>query len=117
MSQKLPKSSLLRKPWQYREVYRDGIRLKTKDLSLIFLASSHETSRLGISVHGIRKATKRNRIKRIIREFFRLHRSTILPATDIVFAVRSGFMPDSPSDVKNAVQAMTRQPRSKAFSF
>lgn len=102
----LPKSSLLRKPREYRNVYSRGKRIRGNLFTIIHVPNDNEESRLGISVHGIKKAVKRNRIKRIIREFFRLNRFFITPASDIVFAVRSGFTPDSPAEIKHLVDRM-----------
>lgn len=96
----LPKSSLLRKPWEYKNVYNRGRRIRGEQLTIIYTPNGNEESRLGISVHGVKSAVKRNRIKRIIREFFRLNRTFITPASDIVFAVRNGFSPNSPAEIK-----------------
>ena len=104
----LPKTLLLRKPWEYRKVYQDGKRLRGPQLTIIHLANGTGESRLGISIHGISQAVRRNRIKRIIREFFRLNRRFIVPAADLVFAVRPGFAPDSPQDVQRMVERMLR---------
>lgn len=102
----LPKSCLLRKPGEYKNVYNRGKRVRGDRLTIIFVPNDGDVSRLGISVHGVKRAVKRNRIKRIIREFFRLNRLFITPASDIVFAVRDGFSPNSPTEIKNLVDQM-----------
>jgi ribonuclease P protein component len=103
----LPKTSLLRKPWEYKNVYNSGKRLRGDRFTIIHVVNDkNEDSRLGISVHGVKRAVTRNRIKRIIREFFRLNRSFITPASDIVFAVRNGFTPDSPNEIKDLVDQL-----------
>ncbi len=106
----LPKASLLRAPWEYRKVYESGSRIRGKQLTIIYLPNGGSENRLGISIHGIKTAVRRNRVKRIIREFFRLHRHFMAPAADMVFAVRSGFAPDSPAEVQELVEGMLRQP-------
>lgn len=106
--QALPKSELLRKPREYRKVYEGGKRLRGPKLTVIHLANGGPDNRLGISIHGTKTAVRRNRIKRIIREFFRLNRQFITPAADVVFAVREGFAPDSPQEVKLLVEQMLR---------
>ena len=104
----LPKSLLIRHPWEYRKVYQDGKRLRGPQLTIIHLANGGTDNRLGISVHGVKAAVRRNRIKRIIREFFRLDRHFIDPAADVVFAVRPGFDLDSPLEVRQLVERMLR---------
>jgi ribonuclease P protein component len=58
----------------------------------------------------VKQAVQRNRIKRIIREFFRHNQGFIEPFSDVVFAVRAGFVPDSPREVEAAVRvALSRR--------
>jgi len=104
--QSLPKSGLLRKPWQYRLVYERGRRLRGRNFSLIFLVGGSPESRLGISIHGEKLAVRRNRIKRVIREFFRQNKEFIAQPSDVIFAVRAGFTPDSPLEVQQAVNGL-----------
>ena len=103
---RLPKAALLSKPEEFQAVYRNGKRLRGIEFSLIFIPNGLQTNRLGISVHGVKKAVQRNRIKRIIREFYRLNRQFISPPSDIVIAVRSGFPPSSPQDVDRVVKPL-----------
>ena len=102
----LAKAMLLVKPWQYKMVYDQGKRVRGQNFSLIHVPNSLVGNRLGISIHGVRQAVQRNRIKRIIREFFRHYRDFIEPCSDVVFAVRPGFVPDSPREVEAAVQSL-----------
>lgn len=104
----LPKSLLIKKPWEYRKVYQEGKRLRSPRLTIIYLANGGTDSRLGISIHGIKTAVRRNRIKRVIREFFRLNRHFMAPSADVVFAVRPGFEQDSPLEIKLLVERMLR---------
>ncbi|MCK5322616.1 MAG: ribonuclease P protein component [Desulfobulbaceae bacterium] len=130
-----PKSNLIRKPGEYNRVYRQGNRHRGSHFTLIIAPNNSTENRLGISIHGINGAVKRNRIKRIIREFFRLNRNVFKkrvssvsyadsethaahapdggcvgtessPGMDIVFAIRKGFSIDSPYDVKIAVKSI-----------
>ncbi len=103
MGFKLPKTALLRKPEQYSVVYRQGKRLRGSHFSLIFSENDQDFNRLGISVHGVKKAVLRNRMKRIIREFFRLNRDFLPPSKDIVFAVRKECTFKNPHEVTEAV--------------
>jgi ribonuclease P protein component len=86
------------------------------NFSLIFTPNGQQTNRLGISIHGqLKGSVRRNRIKRIIREFYRLNRTflqrgpggtTALQAMDIVFTVRQGFSLDSPAAMAQAVSLL-----------
>ncbi|MBA3008152.1 MAG: ribonuclease P protein component [Proteobacteria bacterium] len=106
---RLPKSHLLRKGWEFEQVYKQGRRLHGKGFTLIFNRNEFGYSRIGISVHRqIRGAVKRNRIKRIIRESFRLHRELFPESADIIFAIRPGMVLASTAEVNQAVAACSR---------
>ena len=48
-------------------------------------------------------AVRRNRIKRLIREVFRLHRDLFPAAADVVLTVRPGFAIDSLLEMHTSV--------------
>jgi ribonuclease P protein component len=112
----LPKTYLLRKKSEYDNVYPRGKRVHGEKFSLILLPNNLEHNRLGISIHGqLKGAAKRNRIKRIIREFFRLNRrflqekssrSCELPSMDIVITVRKGFNMKKVADFAVAISSL-----------
>lgn len=102
----LPKDSLLRKSREFAQVYRKGRRQPGPGFSLVFLANDLAGSRLGISVHRlIRGAVRRNRIKRMFREVFRLHRDIFPQSCDIVVTVRPDFVCPATSLLQAAVRA------------
>jgi len=110
----LPKTYLLKKKSEYDTVYQYGKRVHGENFSLILLPNSSDHNRLGISIHGqLKGSVKRNRIKRIIREFFRLNRNFLqeknsksceLPFMDIVITVRKGFSLETPAEIATAVK-------------
>jgi ribonuclease P protein component len=112
----LPKTYLLRKKSEFDNVYRHGKRVHGENFSLILLPNNLEHNRLGISIHGqLKGAAKRNRIKRVIREFFRLNKhflqeqrtkSRELPFMDIVITVRKGFSLKNTADTAEAVNRL-----------
>ncbi len=85
-------------------VYRQGKRWHGKGFSLIFCPNELGYNRIGISIHRkLKGAVKRNRIKRIVRESFRLERSLYPQCADIVFAVRPDFSLKSPAEIASSV--------------
>lgn len=97
------------KGWEYDAVYRGGRRLYGDGFTLIYLPNSTEKNRLGISIHRkLRGAVKRNRLKRIIRESFRLNRNIYPKEADIVFAVRPGFSLTSPDEIRRVIQTICK---------
>ena len=106
----LTKDCLLRKKREFDCVYRLGERLYGQGFSLIFTANNFGRSRLGISMKKKNgNAVQRNRIKRIIRETFRLHQHQFPGCSDIVITVRPGFSFRSPAEVLSAVTGLMRR--------
>ncbi|MCF8056620.1 MAG: ribonuclease P protein component [Desulfocapsa sp.] len=101
---KLLKAALLRKGREFEKVYRQGARCRGKGFSLIFCPNDLGYNRIGISIHRkLKGAVKRNRIKRVIRESFRLQRDCYPDCADIVFAVRPDFSLQSPAEITSSV--------------
>ncbi len=105
----LPRENRLRKSSEFQKVYKKGQRLRGDNYSLILAPNTKNIGRLGISVHGYKGAVKRNRIKRIIREFYRLNRSIIPASMDLVFTVRQGFVLESPQDIEKSVRKVLKK--------
>ena len=83
---RLPRRSRLLKNHEFRRVYRFGRRLRGRHLLVIAHRQRTPTDhRLGLAVskeHG--RAVRRNKIKRIFREAFRLTRPDLPGAYDII---------------------------------
>ena len=97
----------MRKNREFDRVYHTGRRLHGKGYSLIWRENALPWNRLGISVQKkTGRAVDRNRIKRIIREAFRLNRQGFPARSDIVITVRPGFALDSPAEVMASVAGL-----------
>jgi ribonuclease P protein component len=82
--------------------------LRGNGFALIYLPGELPDSRLGISVHRkVGNAVHRNRIKRIVREAFRLHREIFPQSSDIVFTIRPDFSLDGMHSIRAAVSRLT----------
>ena len=105
----LPKDALLTKSWQYQNVYRQGLRAWGKGITLIYADNDQGHDRLGISISGQKLAVRRNRIKRLLKEFYRHNRqfpSLVAkhPANscsvDLVIATNQKFQPRCLADIQ-----------------
>ena len=79
-------------PVQFQAVFEDPLRASTPQLTLLSRANSVASPRLGLTVakKHLKRAHDRNRIKRIVRESFRLKQHE-LPAHDFVFVAKGGI--------------------------
>jgi len=69
----------------YLTVYKQGARSYSEHFTIVACRSEMDTSRLGITVSKkVGNAVERNRIRRLVREFFRLNRSRLSVRQDIV---------------------------------
>ena len=85
----------------FQRVKNAGKRAKTPHFGLNVIPNDLEYHRLGLIVRKqFWTAPKRNRIKRVVREWFRLNKSRISqPARDIVVIARPGAERLSPGDL------------------
>ena len=87
------KDEKIRKRSEYLIVYEQGVRRHSKNFTIIVFKNREETKRLGIAVSKkVGDAVKRNRIKRLVREFFRLNKHRFPSSQDIVI-IGKKFLP------------------------
>ena len=94
---KFPQEHKLKKRNQFLVCYRQGERYLTSNFILFVYKRGWDNLgfRLGTAVtKKIGKAVYRNRIKRIIREFFRLHQHRIYLDLDFVVVPKKRIKPD-----------------------
>lgn len=86
----LPRSARMITPQDFKRVYGRGRRLAGEFVLIVAHARREAGHRLGLSVsrdHG--RAVRRNKIRRILREAFRLERPTLPGQYDVVLIPRT----------------------------
>jgi len=76
----------LRSPADFRRVYREGNRARGELMTVAVRENDLGTVRLGLSVGKVtwKSAVRRNRVRRIFREAFRLEQAELPASHDIV---------------------------------
>jgi ribonuclease P protein component len=88
---RFPKSARLLNRAEFRRVYDEGQRRNGPHFAVFYRPNGMAESRLGITVPArVGGAVLRNRIKRRLREVFRLNRDRIPQGWDIVINPRPG---------------------------
>ncbi|MDX9745224.1 MAG: ribonuclease P protein component [Syntrophales bacterium] len=92
VSEAFPKSEKILKRKDYLSIQQCGLREYTKNFVIIKKRTETGVNRLGISVSKkTGGAVQRNRIKRLVREFFRLHKSRINDSQDMIIVAKKGI--------------------------
>lgn len=86
---RFPKRARLLKPAEFSRVFNNAIRSSDRLLTILASISAEPYPRLGLAISKkhVKRAVDRNRIKRIVRESFRLHQHQ-LPGVDFVVMAR-----------------------------
>ena len=86
----LPRETRLVRRAEYDAVYREGRRRSSREFTLFVRPNGLEVSRFGWSIKkALGNAVRRTRIRRRLREIFRLHRGEIAVGWDIVVHPRT----------------------------
>jgi len=88
-SQRFPKAVRLRKRHEFLALQREGRRQTLPHFIVISRHKHHAPSRLGITTsRKVGGAPTRNRIRRLVRDFFRRRRVDIVPPRDLLVIAR-----------------------------
>jgi ribonuclease P protein component len=102
VSYRFTKDERIRNRNDFLRIYAEGGRYVCPEFAGFHLKTGNALSRLGMSVgKKIGGSVVRNRLKRRIREIFRLHKHLLKPGYDIVINARKGD--SSYSELKEAM--------------
>ncbi|MCF8063402.1 MAG: ribonuclease P protein component [Deltaproteobacteria bacterium] len=86
-----PKTRRILKRKDFVNLNRSGKKVHTEHFSITVGRSGPGTNRLGITASKrTGNAVQRNRIKRLVREFYRLNMSRLPQGVDLVIAAKKG---------------------------
>jgi len=87
---KFRKREHILKSRDFRTVYKKGLSVKSGPLVLCCMPNGLPHSRVGFSIssRNIKLASRRNRIKRLLREAYRRQRADIHNTADLVFIAK-----------------------------
>ena len=103
---RFPKAARVRRRGEFLRVQRVGHRKSGAHFVVLTTPARSGQSRLGITVsRRVGDAVARNRIKRLVREFFRHNQMRIRPAQDVVVIARPGAADATYPDVQRELEA------------
>lgn len=81
----------LKKSAQFAIVKKRGKKAGSRHLTVYILTNEIGKTRLGLAVSSaVGNSPERNRIKRLVREFFRLNKGVLPQSSDLLVTVRGG---------------------------
>jgi ribonuclease P protein component len=105
-SQRFPPQFRLRRRHEFLALQREGRRQTVPHFVVIIRHRQHPPSRLGVTTsRKVGGAPARNRIRRLVREFFRRHRAALTSPLDVLVIARPGAASLRSTDV---VHELTR---------
>jgi ribonuclease P protein component len=86
------KNERLRRRKEFSAIFKTGRRIHSEYLTVILCKNTSDIRRVGIVVgKKVGVAVRRNRMKRLLREFFRLNKLRLPASQDILIVVRKDF--------------------------
>ncbi|MGI2155276.1 ribonuclease P protein component [Shewanella oncorhynchi] len=97
-------------PAQFKSVFSNPIKASSAEITLLAIPNTEQHPRMGLTVakRYVKRANQRNRIKRVIRDSFRLNQHDI-PHLDIVVLVRNGVMDMENAEINKLIEKLWRK--------
>jgi ribonuclease P protein component len=108
-----PKASRLRLKKDFEAVFAAGKKTSTREL-VVWHCEGGPESRLGLMVSKkTGGAVRRNRLKRLLREAFRLHKQELKEDASLIVYPKAGCAIDSLEEARRALDEVWRKTRLK----
>jgi len=107
---RLPAIRRMRRPAEFKRAYASGRRFGNEFFTANAQVNDLSWPRLGMSIAAriLRRAVDRNRVRRVIRESFRMHQQQ-LPPLDIVIGARSAAVSADRARLRASLEALWRK--------
>lgn len=100
----------LKKNEDFRKVYQKKRSMANKLLIIYILENGYEFNRVGFTVSKkVGKSVTRSRVKRLLRESYRLNDEKILQGYDIIFVARDTASEASYKEIESAMLHLIRK--------
>lgn len=107
MNARFTKSERLLKKKEFQKVFDEGRTFRNNELLVYALPNGMDKSRIGLVVgKKVGNAVRRNRIKRILREAFRLNKGLLRISVDIILIPRPGLTSPTLSAIEDGFKRL-----------
>lgn len=102
-----PKDERIRERREFTELFNHADRTHSSHLLLFRRSNSRQSARVGITAsRKVGGAVVRNRIKRLIREYYRQHKADFISGFDYSLVVKKSFSRLSRGAAENELRAI-----------
>jgi ribonuclease P protein component len=106
----LRKEERLRREADFEIIAQEGVKRHTKNFLIIARKNDQGFCRVGaVASKKVGKAVERNRVKRLVREFFRRNKNNLSPSTDYVIVGKKGAQDLQYANVASELSALLKR--------